>query len=163
MADASSSAVWATLAPVIVGGAIAIVAGWLGPWLLEARKEKAEHKKRRADKFEEMVAAIYEFDHWLDTERGRALGGITGESTVSPFAKIQAISAVYFPTFDPLIRELDHKTSPYRVWIETANFERVSGRLTKMPDRYMEVLTPYTDARDKLMDELKKFAHTHFK
>jgi hypothetical protein len=39
----------------------------------------------------------------------------------------------------------------------------VSGRLTKMPDRYMEVLTPYTDARDKLMDELKKFAHTHFK
>jgi hypothetical protein len=150
------------LAGTIVGGAIAVVSGWLGPWVIEGRKEKAELKKRRADKFEEMVGAVYEFDHWLDTARGRALGGITSEPTVSPFAKIQAIAAAYFPDFDPLIRDLDRKTNDYRAWIETAAFERVSGRLKELPDGFIEVLNPYTDARDKLMDELKRFTHTSF-
>ena len=109
----------ATLVPVIVGGVIALAGGWFGPWVLEGRKEKAEKKKRRAEKFEELVAAIYEFDHWLDNERTRGLGGSTSPPEVSPFAKIQAISAVHFPSFDPLIRELDNGAASYRVWIET--------------------------------------------
>ena len=63
------------LAGTVVGGAIAVVSGWLGPWLIEGRKERAEQKKRRADKFEDLVRAFYEFDHWLDIKRGIALGG----------------------------------------------------------------------------------------
>jgi hypothetical protein len=135
---------------------------WLGPWITERHKEKAERKKKLADKFEEMVAAIYQFDHWLDTERNRALGGTTTEPTVSPFAKIQAIAAVYFPRFDPLIQELDNKTAKYLLWINTTNVTRVLGKLDKMPDGILEAMNPYIAARDKLMDELKKFAHAHF-
>ena len=53
------------LAGTVVGGAIAVVSGWLGPWLIEGRKERAEQKKRRADQSEDLVGAFYEFDHWL--------------------------------------------------------------------------------------------------
>jgi hypothetical protein len=88
--------------------------------------------------------------------------GATSEPTVSPFARIQAIAAVYFPHFDSLIQELDNKTAGYRVWIDTANFTRASGKLHKLPDGLREAMDPYIAARDKLMDGLKKFAHTHF-
>jgi hypothetical protein len=151
-----------TLVPVVIGGAIALAGTWLGPWITERHKERTERKKKLADKFEEMVGAIYQFDHWLDTERTKALGGTAGETTVSPFAKIQSIAAVYFPRFDPLIQELDKKTAGYRTWIETTNFTRMSGKMEKMPDGFLDVLNPYLTARDKLMDELKKFAHAHF-
>ena len=136
-------------------------------WMVRAvgirrAQREGREKKRRAEKFEELIAAIYEFDHWLDNERTRGLGGNTSSPEVSPFAKIQAISAVHFPSFDPLIRELDNGVAKYRVWIETASFQRVAGKLTEFPAGYLEALKPYSDARDKLLDSLKKFAHTDF-
>jgi hypothetical protein len=83
-----SVAIIQTLVTVVIGGAIALAGTWLGPWITERHKEGTERKKRLADKFEEMVGAIYQFDHWLDTERNKALGGATGETAVSPFANI---------------------------------------------------------------------------
>jgi hypothetical protein len=53
MADAG---ILSSLAPVVVGGLIGLAGGWLGPWLLEGRKQAAEKKKKRAEKFEELVA-----------------------------------------------------------------------------------------------------------
>jgi hypothetical protein len=161
MPDASPG-IAQTLVTVVIGGAIALAGTWLGPWITERHKEKTERKKKLADKFEAMVGAIYQFDHWLDTERNRALGAATSEPTVSPFAKIQAIAAVYFPRFDPLIQELDKKTSAYILWIESTNFARISGKLDKLPDGLSEVMNPYIAALEKLRDELKKFAHSHF-
>jgi hypothetical protein len=53
------SSLAATLIPVVVGGIIALAGGWLGPWLLEGRKEAAEKRQRRRQKFEELVATLY--------------------------------------------------------------------------------------------------------
>jgi hypothetical protein len=58
-------AAWVGLLGTAIGGAI----GLLGPWLLQRRREAEENRQRRAAKFEELVAAIYEFDHW-----GKILG-----------------------------------------------------------------------------------------
>ena len=66
MADPASTDLVSTLVPVVVGGAIGLMGGWLGPWFLERKKEGAEKKKRRAAKFEELVTALYEHKHWLD-------------------------------------------------------------------------------------------------
>ncbi len=161
MADASPS-MWATLLPVVVGGAIALAGSWLGPWLIEARKENSELRKLRAEKFEELVKAIYEFDHWMDRERDRALGGDAPEPTVSPFAKVQAISAVYFPNFAHLVTDLEQCTNKYVAWITAANLARVSGTLMQLPDGLSEVLNPYVATRDKLIAELSSFAHRNF-
>jgi hypothetical protein len=45
--------------------------GVIGATIRDAAQQRNEKTKRRADKFEELVAAIYEYDHWLDTLRHR--------------------------------------------------------------------------------------------
>jgi hypothetical protein len=76
MTDTATVSMWSTLVPVMIGGAIGAVSGWLGPWLLEGRKETAEKKRKRAEKFEELVSAVYEFDNWLDIRENKvAFGG----------------------------------------------------------------------------------------
>src|ERR1700680_1778044 len=87
------------LLPVIVGGAIGIVAGLIGPYFIQRAKDAAERKRKRAEKFEELVAAVVEHGHWLDALRNiRGLGvgselGFATEITLSPMAKIHAICA----------------------------------------------------------------------
>jgi hypothetical protein len=69
MADASAPDLFGTLVPVVVGGLIGLAGGWLGPSLLERRKEKAEKKKLRAQKFEELVGAVVEHYHWITAKQ----------------------------------------------------------------------------------------------
>jgi hypothetical protein len=92
-----------SLWPVVVGGLLGVggtLVGVIGTTFREAAQQRHEKAKRRADKFEELVAAVYEFDHWLDIMRHRdAFGAGEAPETVSPFAKVQSISAVYFPQF----------------------------------------------------------------
>jgi hypothetical protein len=137
-------------------------AGWLGPSLLEHRKEAAEKKKRRAEKFEELVAAIYEFDHWLDRQNDIIVHGEQGTIEVSPFAKIQAISAVYFPQFDDKIAELDRATLGYRVWMGAAGEKRLMGDTAGMRGGFNEAYLPYGKKRNALLTALKEFARSEF-
>jgi hypothetical protein len=98
----------------------------------DAAQQLHEKAKRRADKFEELVAAVYEFDRWVDSSRQRDAFGVDIPETVSPFAKVQSISSVYFPQFDEAIRELDIATIQYRMWIHTAAVRRIDNNITKV-------------------------------
>jgi hypothetical protein len=63
-----------SLWPVVVGGLLALggtVAGAIATTIRDAVQQRHETRKRRADKFEELVAAVYEFDHWLEGIRNR--------------------------------------------------------------------------------------------
>jgi len=91
--------VWIPLISVIVGGVIGIAASFLGPWFIESAKQRNEKRKKRAEKIEELMSAVYEFDHWLTQYRNITAYGDPGEVGVSPLAKIEAIAAVYFPMF----------------------------------------------------------------
>jgi len=63
------------LLPVALGGAIAIIAGLVGPPYLHGLQVAAEKKKRSAEKFEELVAALYEHHHWLEILRNSRVYG----------------------------------------------------------------------------------------
>jgi hypothetical protein len=129
----------------------------ISSWLTsrrDAAQEQREAKRRRADKFEELVAAIYDFDHWLDGNRLREVYDHKIPQSVSPFAKVQSVSAAYFPQFDQAIRELDAATSSYRSWMEIAPQINASG--------FEEAYNPYAEKRDALLDALKKFAQKEF-
>jgi hypothetical protein len=95
---------WSTLVPVMVGGAIGLVGGWLGPWLVERRKEVAEKKKIRTEKFEELVATLFEYEHWLDGFRDSQMFSTIDQLLPtlppSPFGRLHAISAVHCPVFE---------------------------------------------------------------
>jgi len=106
MSDICTPCLVTPLLNVALGGVIGIIAGWVGPYFIQRAKDVADKKRKRAEKFEELVGSVYEYDHWMDTTRHIRFAGYEGEITVSPFAKIHAISDTYFPQFTRAIEEL---------------------------------------------------------
>ncbi|MGA3303225.1 MAG: hypothetical protein ABSC72_08050 [Methylovirgula sp.] len=163
--DPSVSNVWAPLLPVVVGGLIALAGSWLGPWLSQRQKEKMEEKTRRAEKFEELVKAIYELEHWLDMERNSSLVGDFTDRRLSPFAKIEAISTLYFSEFEEQVCDLDKALAAYIAWATTIGYKKVVGELSASEtnlDGFDEVLDRYNQANGALLDALKDFAKREF-
>jgi len=160
MADTSPS-MWATLLPVVVGGVIGLAGGWIGPWLLERRKEAVEKRKRRAEKFEELVSALYEHKHWLDMLERHWVYGFEEKLTVTPFGKVVAISRVYFPKFDVQILELEKAAIEYEKWMYAAADARVNCKPSI--DGLLEIYAPYAQRFRVLIDELGTFAQGEFK
>jgi hypothetical protein len=146
-----------SLLGVVVGGVIAL-AGFVVRDVLQEWRDK---KKRRADKFEELVAAVYEFDHWIEAARDKYVYGRDVPETVSPFAKVQSISSIYFPQFRILVGELNSAALMYRVWMLGAQGKRLNG-LANFNDGFKDVIGPYIDAHGALLNALQEFAREHF-
>ena len=91
MPDAS---VMYTLLPVIVGGAIGILGGFVGPAFLHWRQLKEREKKHRAEKLEELHAQLFEVQRWIDTVRDSKFWDKEAPIGVSPVSKAFAISSV---------------------------------------------------------------------
>ena len=74
------------LVPVLVGGLLTLVgtvAAALGTAIRDVVQRRNKEKKRRADKFEELVAAVYDFDHWLDRLKDRFVFGASPGNRVT--------------------------------------------------------------------------------
>jgi hypothetical protein len=163
MAETSASNLVATLATVVVGGVIGLAGGWVGPWLIERRKEKAERKKLRAQKFEELVGAVVEHYHWITAKQFLVIAGQGSEPNLSPMIKIEAITSTYFPEFTMLVRKLDSASNEYERWIFDMGQKRVRNEpgYEKL-NGLDEVLTKYADTRADFLVELKRFARREF-
>jgi hypothetical protein len=164
---AGDTSLWPIVASGLLTGLFAlggIGVGLVGAARRDVAQERREARKRREVRFEELVAAVYEFDHWLETMRQRDAFGDAdaAKETASPFAKVQSISAVYFPQFSELIGELDRASDQYRLWIYKAVLKRVAKNLAQLADGFDEASLPYVRKREALLDALKKFAHEHF-
>src|SRR6516162_1933839 len=153
------------LVPVVVGGLLTLmgtVAAALGTAIRDVVQRRNKEKKRRVDKFEESVAAVYEFDHWLDRLKDRFIFGADVPETVSPFGKVQSISSVYFPQFSTLANDLDEAATEYRRWMIGAGEKRLNKDPTHIGG-FVEAYEPYKRKRNALLDALQKFARKHFK
>jgi hypothetical protein len=146
-----------TLVGVIVGAAISpIINSWLA-----AKKEAADKKRKREEKFEELVAAVYEHDHWMDTVRRIYVLKFESEIKVSPFAKIHAISDIYFPQFEKAVEELAAAAKEYRKWMyEVAQHKPENNE--ELHAGHQKVATPYMQKQDALLAELRTFARREF-
>lgn len=142
----------------IAGGIVASVVT-VTVTLLQTKEEK---KKRRAEKFEELVTAVYEFDHWLDRKESISAFGIEEKLEVSPFAKVEAIAGVYFPQFVKTVSELQLTIRTYEVWISEAAQKRIAGDTQHVSDGLLDVYNPYMKKREELLDGLRAFAVSHF-
>jgi hypothetical protein len=149
--------------PVVIGGAIAIVAGFVGPFFIQRAKDAADKKRKRAEKFGELVAAVVEHFHWFAAMRYFFIAGQGSEPTLSPITKIQAIVTTYFPEFESLVQQFDSASNQYEIWILDMGQKRVRNETgyEKLVG-HDEVVTKYTDARKKFLDELKHFARRMF-
>lgn len=155
-----------SLAPVIVGGLLAlsgvVVTGGITlavHWLSSG----AEKKKRRAEKFEELVGAVVEHYHWITAKQYLVIAGQGSEPNLSPMIKIEAITSTYFPEFSMSVRKLDSASNGYERWIFGMGQKRVRNEpgYDSLPG-LDEVLTKYTDARADFLVELKLFAQREF-
>ncbi|PSO19534.1 hypothetical protein C7G42_14895 [Bradyrhizobium sp. MOS003] len=124
----------------------------------EIAQHRRDAKKRRADKLEELVAAIYEFDHWLECERNRKVYGEDIPATMTPFAKVQSISSIYFPRFSNLLTELDVAASGLEVWIAKGAHKRLNKDIAGLNDGQAEAYRPYMEKRENLLSALGKYA-----
>jgi hypothetical protein len=151
------------LISVVVGGIIGIAGGLIGPLMLERRKEASEKKKKRAEKFEELVAAVVEHYQWIGALRFFAISGQGSLPTLSPITKIEAIASTYFPEFEGVVRQFETVSNNYEIWILSTGQKRVRNEpgyenLTGHDD----VVTKYTDKRAEFLMELKRFARREF-
>jgi hypothetical protein len=149
------------LLPVIVGGLIAIAAGLIGPTYLHHLQQRAEKKRKRAEKFEELIATLYEHNHWLkETANVRVFGG-EDRNIISPIAKVQAISTVYFPEFEAQITRLNATADQYGLWAMEARQKRLRNDPT-FNDGGVEAFKPYYKNFLFLLSELREFAKREF-
>jgi hypothetical protein len=133
-----------------------------GAWFLHRLRTRAEKNKRRAEKFEELVAALFEHKHWLDTMSKIRVFDQEGQLTTSPFARVQAIAAAYFPEFSQAISELDLAADRYEQWILEARERRLRNDQSYM-DGAREAYNAYFEQFHALQTELKAFARNEFR
>jgi hypothetical protein len=157
MTDASDTSLW----PVIVGGALALVGSFGGVIIANVFQGKREKEKRQAEKFEELVKTIYEFESWLIERRDSSYDRDSkpGE-IISPLAKIDAITAIYFPRFMPMVRDLQQASFHFEGWIAQSRMNTLRG--TPSLDGHEEAYKVFLDKRSVLLEALRKFAEEEY-
>jgi hypothetical protein len=151
---------------VALGGVIAIFAGWVGPYFVQRAKDAEEKKRKRREKFEELMAAVYEHGHWIGVMRFFIISGqdySRGIGQPSPITKVHAIASTYFPEFALLVLEFEVVSSQYEHWILDAGQKGVRNEpgyenLTGHDD----ILTKYKDKQQEFLTELRSFARREF-
>jgi hypothetical protein len=162
MAGADTS-LWPVVVGGLLGGFFALVGigtGLIGTSRRDAAQRRHEAKKRRAEKFEELVAAVYEFDQWLGVERQRAFGSIPASPEImSPITKVHSITSVYFPQFGRLVDGLEGAASRYQSCMYKSSQQQ---KMAEGDANYRATLDEgyrgYAQSRNVLLEALKKYA-----
>ena len=146
-----------TLIAVIVGGLLTLAGGWLGPWLLQKQRDAAEWKKRRAEKYEELIAVMYEHQQWLRKAEDRVVFRGDEHEGISPMGRAEAICAVYFPEFTDQLNELERKSARYRLWMFEGRKLMENGDQS-VAEKSQEAFAPYQQAYHDLLEALREYA-----
>ncbi|MGO8313839.1 hypothetical protein ACC827_26520 [Rhizobium ruizarguesonis] len=139
MTDATTAAgVWAVLLPVLVGGGLTIVGGLISPFVQHALTSGTARDVRRADRFNAMLRAVYEMDHWLDNMKRVVAFGEAFDPGPSPMHNARSIVLTDFPELRLAIRKLDLASSKYQQWMGEALSRRVNGENSKINEGFPE-------------------------
>lgn len=146
------------LLPVVAGGALTL-AGISWTHRLQTR---ADRQKRRSEKFEELVSAVYEQDHWLDSFRDSTAFGEKLTLQPPPLSKVAAIATVYFPAFHLKIRTYEIGCLEFQSWAVGAARKRIRGELDNIIDGHQEANAKYIAGRDDFLEFLRDYADKEF-
>lgn len=155
MAEPTSS-----LLPVLLGGGIGLIGAAIGvggSLMANFLTSAAERKRRRGEKFEELVREVYRFDHWLTDVRDKHAYGSALLPGVTPLANIEAITTVHFPSLRSAVQAMATQAGIYQVWIMEAGGRRVANKLSEINDGQTEAYRPYRAAWKTLIDALRAY------
>jgi hypothetical protein len=88
------------------GTAIGFAGGLITQVVLERNKNKEDRRKKRVEKFEELISAIYDYQILVDELTGRVKWGSNDTIPKIPLGKALAIARTYFPQFESAMNEL---------------------------------------------------------
>ena len=152
-----------SLVGVVIGGVIGFSGGLIGPLVLERRKQIAERKKKRAEKMEELASLLYKHQHWIKSTMNFCLSGAEESKTISPFARIEAITRVYFHELHDSIHELDIKADQYEKWLLQERDKRIRNpRYQANIDEAKPYYTAYLRSLYDVLDEIKRSSAREF-
>lgn len=149
-----------SLIPVVVGGLLTLAGGIGGGLLLHWLKSRSEKTTRRAEKYEELLSAIFDHKHWLSQMNSHRVFGAEAPPSNSPVATIRAIASLYFPQFKDKVTALDLASDQYELWMFKAGQERLQNG-TPSAACMAEVKTvyePYLRASHELIKALESHA-----
>jgi hypothetical protein len=146
-----------SLIPVVVGGFIALLGAVGGGLLSHWLKTKSEKASRRAEKFEELLVAVFDHKHWLAGMNSHRVFGGEEPDSMSPVAKIRAITSLYFPEFKENVSALDIAADKYELSMFDAGLERLkSGCLSEETlSAVKAAYAPYLQAFHELVKALE--------
>ena len=140
--------------PVVVGGLLALFGVFLAP----ALQIKADTKKKREEKFEEMVLALYEDGQWLEAMRNHRIFDTEPRPPgVSPITRAVAMATVNFPELVDKIETFRIASMAYEAWISSAARIRIN-KTGEISEGHEEMLREYYAGLNSLQGTLKKYA-----
>jgi predicted negative regulator of RcsB-dependent stress response len=154
------SSILVALIPVAAGGVLALLGVFGGGFLSHWLKTRTEKANRAAEKFEELLIALFEHKRWLSQMSGHRVFGAEKPDAISPVAKIRAIASLYFPHFKGEVTTLDLAADGYESAMYAAAMERLKDgvpsqeKLTLIQNAY----GPYSVAFHHLVEELEAHA-----
>jgi len=154
-----------SLMPIVVGGLLAIagtIVGVMGSVIVSFLQNKREKAKKRAEKFEELVAAVYEHRHWLEVAQHIRVFGKEENLPLSPATKLHAISTVYFPELEQSIERLLSEARDCEAWMLKAGLKRMKGD-PSYADGLDDAYRPYLSQVDRLLKYLREKAGREFR
>ena len=163
MGSSATLTFWELLAvatgPALLTGLIGIFA----PILAEEKRNRAERDRRRVEKFEEMVAAIFDLSDWMSAARDQRVFGTSPEMTrPSPLVKIEAISSIYYPELRSAVDALCLAATSHEKWQIEAGIERMKGE-PEYTSGYKESYASFRQKQTALLEEVRMFAEKNFR
>jgi hypothetical protein len=158
MADSS-------LIGVIVGGLIGIASGLIGPLVIDWRKQVAQEKIKRRDKYEQLVITLYENDHWVKTIYRIRIERSGEVHLAPPYAKIEAMLHAYFPDLDQIISPYIKLTEHYIGIIYIKSYRLLDARATLSDDDVNDLYKcrlEYGRRLTECLDLLREYAKREF-
>jgi hypothetical protein len=157
----------ADLEGVIIGGLIGIAGGVIGPLVIEWRKHVHAKQDKRREKLEELVSVIYEHHYWVQRLYEINVKGATREMLLSPFAKLEAITHIYFPQFDTPLNNFARAATIYQGLILGAAPVLKQLDLSKeahvpIHNDFLQAKADYQRCGNIFLDELKAYAKREF-
>jgi hypothetical protein len=143
--------------PSLITGAVALFA----PMLLDRRRQSIEAKKLRAQKFEELMEALYDYDHWVDRHRRKYASGADIEIGASPIHKLEALTSIHFPIFRDRLDVMETEAMRYVSWTVDAAEKRLE-KLPSFMDGFRGAYEPYRQAFRKLVVGVGELGHSEF-
>lgn len=147
-----------TLLPALIAGTV----GVLSPVIVEWLKQRAERKRKRAENLDNLLRALYEYDHWLDLKKNSNAFGHEDRAEMTPRWRLQTLVAIHFPQFEKKTQTLVVKALNYEGWSIEAGRKRLA-KIDKFTDGFREVYDPYREAFQDIVEDISKAGRKEFR